>query len=252
MWDSLTLLFFSIIILMSAFIHGLMGLGFPMVATPLFTLFTDVRSAVILLLFPTLLLNIINIVLGGNWKDSIYKHWPLALYGIIGSVIGTKLLIILNPEPFKLLLALVIIFYLNMDRLGLNLNSLSNRPQLSYLFFGLLAGILGGTVNVMVPALIVFGLEMKLSKKSMVQVFNFCFLTGKLSQGIILAINGYITLTMIETAVPLVIIALSALFTGIYLAKKVPAEKYKGWLRVILWIISILLLFQFIKYLFNL
>jgi hypothetical protein len=152
------------IIALAALIHGTIGIGFPMIATPLLALVSDVRSAILLLVLPTVVLNVANILKGGRWSRSIGVYWPLAVYGMIGSLIGTRLLIAVSPEPFRPLLAAMLVLYLNTDRLGVGLSWVHRYPRIAVAVFGLTAGILAGTVNVMLPVLIIFGLEMQMPK----------------------------------------------------------------------------------------
>ena len=56
------------------------------------------RTAILLLVLPTVVLNVANILKGGRWRHSIAVFWPLAVYGMIESVIGTRLLIYLNDD----------------------------------------------------------------------------------------------------------------------------------------------------------
>ena len=55
------LIFIAVVFLLAAFIHGSIGFGFPMVATPLLALFTDIQTGIVLTLIPTLLVNLISI-----------------------------------------------------------------------------------------------------------------------------------------------------------------------------------------------
>jgi hypothetical protein len=57
-----------IIIAFCALIHGILGLGFPMLATPLLALGSDVRTAIVLLLW---ILTVIAIVLIAQYVGTI-------------------------------------------------------------------------------------------------------------------------------------------------------------------------------------
>jgi uncharacterized protein len=235
------------IIVFSAFVHGLLGVGFPLLATPLLALTSDVRSAVVLLLLPTMALNVVNVIHGGHWRESIGRFWPLALFGAIGSLVGTQLLVLTDPAPYKLLLAAMIAVYLNIHRLGIRLHWIRHHVILASVLFGLFGGLLAGTVNVMVPALIIFALEMHLTPLITVQVFNFCFFFGKLSQGAVLASHGYLDGPQILSAIPHVGAALLALAVGIRYRKRIETEVYRRWLRRILTIITLLLILQYAR-----
>jgi hypothetical protein len=48
-------------ILLAGLVHGTFGIGFPMIATPLLALFTDVFSAVLICVIPTMSVNLATI-----------------------------------------------------------------------------------------------------------------------------------------------------------------------------------------------
>lgn len=236
-----------LIIAFAALVHGLLGLGFPLLATPLLALMGDVRTAIVMLLLPTMAINIVNVVRGGHWRESIGRYWPLALFGALGSLLGTQLLVLTDPAPFKLLMAVMLVIYLNIHRLGLRLGWIRRHVLWASVLFGLMGGILAGTVNVMVPALIIFALEMRLSPLVTVQLFNFSFFLGKLSQAAVLARHGLLDGSLALSALPLICLALLALGVGIRFRERIQAEVYRRWLRRILAAMTVLLILQYFE-----
>lgn len=73
------MLAFSGIIILAAMVHGSLGIGLPLIATPFLAMITDVRTAVLLLVLPTMVINIVNVFKGGRWHRSIALYWPLAV-----------------------------------------------------------------------------------------------------------------------------------------------------------------------------
>lgn len=243
--DTTTIVLTVAILAFAGGVHGVLGMGFPMIATPLIAMLSDMRTAMILLLVPTMCNNIVNIVKGGHWEESIKKYWPLAAYGTVGSVVGTRLLIVTDPAPYKLLLAAVILLYLNADRFGMRMAWVRQKPTLAYAVFGLAGGILAGTVNVMLPALIIFALELGLAPTAMVQTFNFCFLFGKAAQMIVFAGAGVFTLATFVVTLPLAGVAVGAGLVGMAVRDRVDADTYRGWLRLVLYGMSGMLVLQY-------
>jgi uncharacterized membrane protein YfcA len=233
------------IVLLAALVHGALGMGFPMLATPLAAMLTDVLSAMLIVLVPTLAVNIVSIAKGGHWRQSVGRHWPLALYGALGSIVGTRLLVATDPAPYKLLLAAVILGYLYINRYGVRMPWVNRRPALAYLVFGTCGGLLAGTVNVMVPALIIFALEAGLAPRVTVQVFNFCFLLGKLSQALVLARTGLFTSDVILATVPLAAATVAALAVGMILQNRIDGETYRRWMKHVLLVIAVMLVGQY-------
>jgi uncharacterized membrane protein YfcA len=214
-------------------------------ATPLLSLFTDVRTAMLLLLIPTMAVNIASMIRGGQWGASLGRYWPLAIFVALGSIAGTKLLIVTSPAPYKLLMAVVLLGYLNVNRMGGRLPWINRWPRMSMIVFGLLAGLLAGTVNAAIPALIIYALELQLTANAMVQVFNLCFLSGKLSQAATFASAGLFTGEVIRATLPLGFFVLLGLAGGMAIRSRFDTSTYRRWLRWALFVIAILLLVQY-------
>jgi uncharacterized membrane protein YfcA len=227
--------------------HGILGLGFPMLATPLLAIAFDVRSAILLTLVPTITVNLISVLRGGRWSESIGRYWPLALMIPLGAVVGTWLLVRVDPGPFRLLLAGIILLHLLNDRLGaIRMDWVRAHPWLAYLLFGLAAGFSAGTVNVMVPLLIIFALEVGMSKLAMIQVFNLCFLAGKTAQVGAFSVAGVLTPSLLGSMLPFAAAAAAALLVGMGIRDRVDADTYRRWLRRVLWVMVALLTGQFL------
>jgi uncharacterized membrane protein YfcA len=240
------LLVILLIIGCASFVHGLLGIGFPLLSTPLILLMVDVRTAMLLLLIPTMVINIASMIRGGDWGQSIGRYWPLAVFVALGSIAGTRLLIVNPQAPYKLLMAAVLLVYLNVHRLGGRLSWINQWPRVSMVVFGLLAGLLAGTVNAAIPALIIYALELQLPTNAMVQVFNLCFLSGKLSQAATFGSAGLFTSDVIRATLPLALFALLGLAGGMAIRSRIDTQTYRRWLRRALFVIVILLTIQYV------
>ncbi|ROR32377.1 sulfite exporter TauE/SafE family protein [Inmirania thermothiophila] len=235
------------ILALAGLVHGTLGVGFPLTATPLLAVFTDVRAAILLTLLPTVVVNVLSIARGGRWSESLGRHWPLAVLIPAGTVLGTALLARVDPAPFRLLLAAVIGLYLLNRRERHPAFAWVRRHRLAaYGLFGLAAGFLAGTVNVMVPLLVILGLELEMPPRVMVQVFNLCFLTGKLTQIGTFATLGALTPALLGAAAPLALVAAAALLVGMRLRERIAVETYRTLLRRLLAVLAVVLVAQFL------
>lgn len=242
-----TLILLAVIFLFAGLVHGTLGVGFPMTATPLLALLTDVRSAIIITILPTMAVNIISIYKGGRWRESLGKYWPLAVFVGIGSIVGTKALITIDPAPFKLLLAAVILLYLNRGHLKTRWlqGLLVGHPRMALMIFGLVAGFLAGTVNVMVPILFILFLELDATPTAMVQVFNLCFLTAKVIQTSIFFYLGMMNAEVLLATSPLAVLGVLTLLVGMSLRLRVDAQTYRAWMKGFLWVMATGLVVQY-------
>jgi uncharacterized membrane protein YfcA len=241
-----TLAFFTAIILFAGLVHGTLGLGFPLIATPLLALFVDVRSAILITLLPTVVVNVASILRGGKWRDSIGRYWPLGMYALIGSVVGTSFIVVSDPAPFKLLLAALIFLYLGSDWLGnFQMPWVAGHRGWSMMIFGLIAGISAGSTNVMVPILIVFALEMGLRTTAMVQVFNMCFLAGKVAQMAVFSGAGLLGSQLLISTAPFALVALAALAVGMVLRRRISGDSYRTVIKWVLFAVALILVGQY-------
>lgn len=234
-------------IFLAGLIHGTLGLGFPLIATPLLALVVDVRSAILITLLPTVAVNVASIIKGGRWSESIGRFWVLALCAIAGSVLGTSVLIVSDPAPFKLLLAALVLLYIGATELEhLNMRWCVEHSVVSMVVFGLIAGFAAGTTNVMVPILIIYTLELALAPRVMVQTFNLCFLSGKLSQIAVFAGSGLLTTGLLGATAPLAAVALVALALGMAVRDRIPTEAYRRLIRRVLVVLAVVLIAQYV------
>ncbi|MES9904393.1 MAG: sulfite exporter TauE/SafE family protein [Sedimenticola sp.] len=243
-FSSEVLIVAAFIFFFAAFIHGSIGFGFPMVATPLLALVTDIQTAIILTLTPTLLVNIVSIASEGNILYALRRYLSLALFAMAGSTIGTLILIFTNSQIFEALLAIVIIIYLLSERININLSWIHKYPRSSKIIFGISAGILGGLTNVMAPVLIIYSLESKRTKSEIIQASNFCFMFGKIIQLVLFSIHGKFNLSELSTSLVILIVVSLALYLGISIKKKINVNIYKRVLRVFLLILAVTLLIK--------
>lgn len=234
------------VVVVSALAHGALGFGFPLLSTPLFAALTDVRAAILLTLVPTIVVNLSSIIGEGRWEAPALRQWPLAVYAAIGSVFGTSLLIRIDPEPFRLLLAGTIFLYLYLQQHpGFRLRFIASQPKSSMLGFGLTAGLLAGTVNTMVPVLIIYVLEIGLTASATVQLFNLCFVAGKLSQVATFGSAGIIGERLLQLWLILAVPSALALLLGRSIRKKIDGGTYRQVLKWMLGGLAVLLIVQF-------
>lgn len=235
----------AIIVVVAALAHGTLGFGFPVISTPIVALMTDIRTAIIITVFPNIVVNVVSVIRGGHWGRSMGRHWPVAVYVLIGTVIGTRVLIAIDPEPLKLLLALMIVAYVRQaDMRKLDWSWLRQHQRGSALLFGLLAGFLAGSVNVTVPPLVMYFMALGLEPIAMTQMLNLCFLVGKSTQAVTLGMSGNIGLATLVASVPLTLVALAALAVGMHIQSRVKRETHQRLLIGVLWLMALVLIGQ--------
>jgi uncharacterized membrane protein YfcA len=225
--------------------QGALGFGFPTISTPILVLLVDVKTAIILNLLPNFTVNLISVVQGGNWGASLGRYWPVAAWVLVGSWIGASVLIVAPSDPIRMLLAAMIFAYLWQHRLAhLDWSWLARRPRLSAAAFGLTGGFFSGSVNNSLPPLLIYFTLLGLETTVMTQILNLCFLGGKVVQAATLGAAGEILLSAVLANIPLTLVALAGMWTGVRLQRRISKETYTRLLRWALFAIAAVLTVQ--------
>jgi len=229
----------------AAVAHGAIGFGFPLISTPLVALFTDVRTAVLATLVPNVVINIISITRGADWRQTLRTYWPVAAWVLVGTLVGTEVLAHSSPGALKVLLAALIVFYLLQSRKGPGVLPLLHRhPRTSAGFFGLLGGFFSGTVNVAVPPLLIYFTSLQLAPLVLTQAMNLSFLAGRSTQVVAMVSTGRMGLAWFLLGVPLSLVAVLALFAGFRLQRRFSPATFASLMRALLWSMAAVLLGQ--------
>jgi uncharacterized membrane protein YfcA len=234
------------VLLLAAFVHGAFGFGFPMVATPLLALLMDLRLAILLTLIPTICINLASILGETRWIEALRLFWPIPAFTIAGSLIGTQLLLSVDPEPFRLLLALVLVAYLLAARLH-GVDRERKVPNWGLAILGLSLGLLAGVVNIFAPVLIVFALYTRMHPELMVAAFNLSFITSKTGQLIGFSLNDALDMTVVTQALWALPLVLGVLWGGIRLRRRIHPEHYSKLPRFGLWVMAAALIWNSLR-----
>jgi uncharacterized membrane protein YfcA len=238
--------------ILAAIAHGAIGFGFPLLSTPMIAMFTDVRTAVLTTLLPNIVINIISVVRGTNWAQTLRQYWLVALYVFLGTLLGTHVLAFADVRVLKLLLAGMIIVYLLQSQIGaLRAMRLEKHPRVAQVVYGFLGGFFSGTVNVAVPPLLIYFSGLAIAPIVMTQAMNLCFLTGRATQTAALLLSGRLGGTIALLSIPLSAIAVSFLFVGFRVQRRIDPQTFIRILRYVLWAMAAVLLFQALAAYFN-
>lgn len=234
------------VMLIAGLIQGTLGFGFPFVATPLIAMVSDMRTAIIAVLVPTLATITVALLASGSPRATLARFWMMPLYMIAGSAAGTTLFVSAPDFPYSLVLALMTLAYLNFDRLGLTDLPLVRRHERAFApVSGVVAGVFEGTANIAAPPLIMFYLALGLSPVMLVQALNICFLVGKATQFGVLTAHGGVTFDQWLATLPLAVIGVAGALFGVRIRNRIDAITFRRWVKRALLVIALVLIAQY-------
>jgi len=234
------------VILIAGLLQGALGFGFPFVATPLIALVSDMRTAIILVLLPTLATICVALFTSGPLRATLARFWMMPLYMVVGSAAGTWVFVSAPDAPYTLVLALLTLFYLSLDRLGRTEWAAVKRNEQAFApLSGLAAGVFEGTANVAASLLIILYLSLSLSRAMLVQALNICFLVGKTTQFSVLTVHGGVGMGEWLGTLPLVAAGVAASFIGVRIRSRINAQTFRIWVKRALFVIALGLIAQY-------
>ena len=240
------ILWLTLAVVVSGFIQGALGFGFPFIATPLVAMVVDMRTAIITVLLPTLASVLITLVTSGPLGPAMKRFWIMPVYATLGALAGTWLFVAAPEAPYQLLLALIIIVYLNLDRIARGDWRLIKRHERAFgSLAGAAAGLFEGTANVAAPPLIIYYLALGLSPAMMVQAMQMCFMVGKTTQFTVLTLHGGVSSAQWLATLPLCVIAIAAGAAGARMRGRIDAAMFRRWIKHALAVIAFALLAQY-------
>ena len=242
----ITICWVALVLAFAGTVQGALGLGFPMVATPMIAAVTDMRTAVILVLLPCVATTATNVLMSGPLMPTLRRFWFMPLCMLGGAAIGAKLFVAYTAFPFALLLAGVILLYLYLVRVGQAQWPLVQHYPIAFgVGFAFLAGMSEGAANVAAPPLLMYMFSLGVDRNTFVQVLNLCFTVGKPTQMAILTLEGGVTWTQWAVTLPFAVIATVTTLVGIRLRDRIDAVTYRRWLLRVLFVIALVLVAQY-------
>ena len=240
------ILWLVLAVVIAGFIQGALGFGFPFIATPMVAMMVDMRTAIIIVLLPTLASVVITLVTSGPLGEVMKRFWMMPVYATFGALAGTWLFVAAPDAPYQLLLALIIVIYLNLDRITQGDWPLLKRHERAFgPLAGVAAGLFEGTANVAAPPLIVYYLALGLAPALMVQGMQLCFLVGKATQFTVLTLHGGVSSAQWLATLPLCVVAVAAGVAGARVRDRIDAVMFRKWVKRALAVIAVALLAKY-------
>jgi uncharacterized membrane protein YfcA len=153
-------------LIVAGLLKGTIGVGMPVVALPLLSLFIDVKSAAMLLSMPLIFSNLPQALEGGKTGRCLMELMPVILGMIPGLFLGVRVLLALDASVAKMVAGLVLIGVAGATLLAPKLQLQSRLVLPTGITFGFFGGILGGIAAMSGPLVFIFMLAKGLRGKA--------------------------------------------------------------------------------------
>lgn len=235
--SALTVPAVAVAILLAAFVKGAIAFGFPTIATPLLALVVDVKTAVGITILPNIVMDVIQVARRRGFVATIRRWAVLLAFGMVGTVAGTRLLVVMPARRATLVLGCFVLLFvvLNSARFTLRVPATWERwlgPPV-----GLVAGLLGGITNVPGLPIVIFFYALGMDKHEFVRTVAFAFIVYKVIQLGAVTYYGLLTWPLVGMSVALTVVGLGAFALGLRLQDRLDQAMFnrvvRGFLTVL-------------------
>jgi uncharacterized membrane protein YfcA len=143
-------------LIVAGFLKGIVGVGMPVAALPLLSLFIDVKSAAMLLSMPLIFSNLPQALEGGKTGRCLMQLMAVILGMIPGLFLGVRALLALDANVAKIIAGLVLMGVGVITLLAPKLQLASRLVLPTGITFGFFGGILGGIAAMPGPLVFIF------------------------------------------------------------------------------------------------
>src|SRR6266404_9520594 len=176
-------------LIVAGLLKGIIGVGMPVAALPLLSLFIDIKSAAMLLSMPLIFSNLPQALEGGKTGRCLVQLMPVILGTIPGVFLGVRVLLALDADVARMIAGLVLMgvggvtlfaptrrrSLRELRRVPVRQSALARRRELQIqsrlvlptgVIFGFFGGILGGIAAMAGPLVFIFLLAKGLRGKA--------------------------------------------------------------------------------------
>ena len=181
------------IFLLAGAVKGVVGLGLPTVSLVLLTLVFDLKSAMAMIIIPSLITNIWQGFVGGELLLLARRLWLMFVLTFISTSFAVKLLHVVNTQVLSAFLGLVILIYAVYGLSAPRIPDLRSKERWISPIVGIVNGIIVGMTGSAVMPGVPYFQSLHLTRDQMIQAMGMLFSIAALGLGTAMANEGLLT-----------------------------------------------------------
>lgn len=225
------MIYFIAIIFISAFVQGMTGFGFSLVAMPFLTMFLPLQIIVPILVICSLVLNIIIFM---RIKGGLHIKRIVIMFvvGMLSTPIGVYLLTVVDEVLLKGAVGVLIVITSIILMKGIHLE-FSNK-RLTYAVTGFLSGVLNGSVSLSGPPVVLMLVNEGEEKNDFKKNISGYFLALNIITIPSLMIGGLVVTEVVNYSFAGILTLIAGALLGIKIGERIDSDSFK---RIVLFMI---------------
>ncbi|HWI78702.1 MAG TPA: sulfite exporter TauE/SafE family protein [Ramlibacter sp.] len=225
-------------------VKGALGVGLPLVAVPVLSLWIPSPQAIGMMLVPVLSSNLWQAVDGGRLLQSLKRFRGFMIAQIIATVLTVRMTLALSTSQLNVLLACVLLLGVAIMAFQPTLRVSPRHEEIFGTGVGLFSGLLGGVSALTGPIVITYLMSLKLERDVFVASISVIYLSSSLPlYGSMLWFHRIAFTDVALSALAMLPMA-AGLFLGKLLRQRLAEAAFRKLLLVFLALLAILLLLK--------
>ena len=225
-------------------IKGTLGVGLPLLAVPVMSLFISSTQAIALVSVPVLVSNIWQVWQEGSLKASLKRFWPLMLTQALMTVGSVYWTLSFSVSELNRVLAFALILAVVLMAFKPSFNIPPEKEPMTSALVGVTSGLLGGASSLMGPIVISYMMSLKLHRDEFVGCISVIYLNA--AWPLYLAMWGFGRMSLDDIAYSF--LAIIPMFLGLYAGQKIrhhlSEETFRRALLGFLSVVAVVLVFR--------
>ena len=235
---------FVLALVLGGCVKGALGVGLPLVAVPLLSLWIPSPQAIGMMVVPVLSSNLWQAVDGGRLSQTLRRFRGLIGAQVIATVLTVRMTLALSTSQMNVLLALALLLGVAVMALEPTLRVSPKHEEAIGAGVGLFSGLLGGVSSLTGPIVITYLMSLKLERDTFVASISVIYLSAALPlYGAMLWFHRIAVTDFALSAVAMLPMA-AGLFLGKMLRRRLPEAVFRKLLLVFLTLLALLLLLK--------
>ncbi len=232
----------------SAFVKGLTGLGFSTTCLGILALFLDIKTAIPLIILPSVISNIVTMYRAGHFEETVGRFWPLLLASVPGLLLGIWLLTWLDTSFTSAVLGVILIAYAIFALFNTTLVMPKALQKPVAIPVGFVTGIVNGVTGSQVMPVLPYLMSLRLDNNRFVQALNCSFTLSSIILAIVFINIGYMRIEHVLSSLLTLVFVFAGVHLGTMIRQKLSVEVFRTIILVFLIVLGSGLLLRMVGF----
>ncbi|WP_142848042.1 sulfite exporter TauE/SafE family protein [Telmatospirillum sp. J64-1] len=224
--------------LLGGIAKGALGFGMPLITISILPMIVPIDMALALNAVILPFTNFTQFVQSGPMMETIRRFWPLTTGMIIGIAGGALFITVVDPRILSLILGLFVMTFVAVMVLKPQFHVPARAERSTGWGVGLASGVVGSLTTANGPLLVMYLVGLNVPRQLFLSALSLMFIVLGAMLSASYFMIGVLDFTRVLIAVACLVPALTGMAIGNWLVGKLPADKFKLLVLIVLFILG--------------